>query len=217
MRLSTILFCLFGGFLTACSESPDTNTDLSPSAAFDESTDPDPELGKVSIQLPGDDIESDGYCSIDMTRARDKSLVTVFVKISVEGTRCFDVNCEDEVWHSGEVLINLGQEKGAAAQLSVFNYEPVTPKIDEDSAMWMLDNESPAGEMQFAVGGTLFDPLLSDDRGTDSFAEGPHLWPIELVAQANMMKSSDNGPLKKAEGKLSYVGLCQTSMKYINL
>ncbi len=99
----------------------------------------DPELGVLRINLAGEQHETQGYCSLQMTRMQRGEIATVHANLSV---RSFDdqPGADSE---SGELNINWGTDPDNGMVPMGINYEPpASPDIDVYDLGWVQDVES---------------------------------------------------------------------------
>ena len=203
--------------LAACggADEPDADADL----AYDEdaseydyeddSLGDDEELGSLSVDVAGDVRETQGYCSLAITRMEAEAVATVAANLTVQGN--------DDQSDFGELNIAWGTDPENGTVPMGINYEPPVPDDSEEYDLgWVYDAENP-GTASFAlsVDGENFDVVGGDPRGADDARGAPHLWQSTLVVSANLVNPRDDGQANRGEGKFKYDGLCTVSVRVL--
>ncbi len=174
----------------------------------------DPELGVLRINLAGEQHETQGYCSLQMTRMQRGEIATVHANLSV---RSFDdqPGADSE---SGELNINWGTDPDNGMVPMGINYEPpASPDIDVYDLGWVQDVESTkTASLAITVDGEPYNFATGDMRGTDRYENAPHLWQTTLAVLSNLVNPRDDGQVFRGQGRFEYDGLCTVSIRVIN-
>lgn len=220
--LLTLSFALHG----CGADSEDSSSTVQPDSddwqAF-EAAEEDVETGSLAVDLPGEHGSGNAMCSMNITRVVDKRLANVILTLDVIGKGC-DVfgNCDNPNMQSGEFNYSGGIDGDQPFATMILNYEP--PSDSEEELLWMynvLYNSAPLSRFEMWVDGEPFNALISDSRGAEDLSKSPHLWNTKINIEADMLQSTDAGdqslPGLQTRGKFSYEGLCEVTVKYMQL
>lgn len=203
-----ILAILIG--LSGCGDSqPDEVVDLE-----EDWDDVESELGAVGITLAGERHETNGFCSLHMTRLPSSNAATISASLSV-GAFTGVVDADSEF---GELSVNWGADAENGSVPMAISYEPPNSDGDDsDDLAWVYDSSSNVTpSFELTVDGAPYDFAVGNAEQAHSFGNIPSLWSITLAVSVGLVNPRDGAESIRGQGDFTYAGLCSVSIQSLD-